>query len=44
MKYEAPICEIVRIDTVDIIRTSGPDDTAAGDTPFAPVDNLDLNP
>ena len=37
MKYEAPICEVVRIDSVDIIRTSGPDDTPAGDTPMTPV-------
>ena len=41
MKYEAPICEIVKIDNVDIITTS-PGDT--GDGPFVPVDsqNQDL--
>ena len=35
MKYEAPICEIVRIKSLDIIATSGgwSDDTESGDTP-----------
>lgn len=32
MKYEAPICEVVRIDDVDIIRTS------RGDTPVVGID------
>ena len=26
MKYEAPICELLKITSVDIIRTSGADD------------------
>lgn len=35
MKYEAPICEVVRIDEDDIIRTSG-------DTKKMSIDPLDL--
>ena len=35
MKYEAPICEVVRIDEDDIIRTSG-------DTKKMSIDALDL--
>lgn len=33
MKYEAPICELVKIDDLDIIRTSGAEDDGT-DTPF----------
>lgn len=40
MKYEAPICEVLKINSVDIIRTSGPDDTEGGDTPMLPMDDL----
>ena len=43
MKYEAPICENVRIDNVDIICTSGwgwSDNTTAGDTPMVPISDL----
>ena len=36
MKYEAPICELVRIDDIDIIRTSGADE-AGSETPFIEV-------
>jgi len=36
MKYEAPICELVRIDDIDIIRTSGADDEGS-ETPFIEV-------
>jgi hypothetical protein len=42
MKYEAPICEILRINNIDIIRTSGPDDTETGDTPMMPIDDLNI--
>jgi hypothetical protein len=40
MKYEAPICEVLKIESVDIIRTSGPDETPGGDTPMMPMDDL----
>ena len=35
MKYETPKCEIIKIDNVDIIRTSGfsDDDGGIGDVP-----------
>ena len=33
MKYEAPICELVKIDDLDIIRTSGAEDEGT-DTPI----------
>ena len=36
MKYEAPICELVKIDELDIIRTSGADDEGT-DTPFIDI-------
>ncbi len=37
MKYEAPMCELVKIDNLDIIRTSGAED-AGTDTPFIDLD------
>ena len=38
MKYESPNCDIIKIDNVDIIRTSGfsDDDHGVGDVP--PID------
>ena len=38
MKYETPKCEIIKIESVDIIRTSGfkDDDGGTGDVP--PID------
>ena len=44
MKYEAPICENVRIENVDIICTSGwANETVAGDTPRVSIPTLDLD-
>ena len=37
MKYEAPICELVKIEVVDIIRTSGGINDGT-DTPFVDVE------
>lgn len=37
MKYEAPICELVKIDELDIIRTSGAADDDGTDTPFIDI-------
>ena len=37
MKYEAPICELIKINNLDIIRTSGASDDG-DDTPFVDVD------
>lgn len=36
MKYEAPLCELVKINDLDIIRTS-PDNDDGTDTPFVDV-------
>lgn len=41
MKYEAPLCEVLKLDEEDIIRTSAPDTNVdAGD--FGPSIDLDL--
>lgn len=37
MKYEAPICELVKLNNLDIICTSGADDEGT-DTPFVDLD------
>lgn len=38
MKYEAPKCELVRIDVVDIIHTSGAAEDDGTETPFVDVE------
>jgi hypothetical protein len=44
MKYEAPICENVRLEKLDIICTSGyPNEDPKGDTPGITIPTLDQN-
>ena len=38
MKYEAPNCDVIKIDNVDIIRTSGFSDNDSGTGDVPPID------